>query len=189
MEKGQVTIEMILIFGVFILIVFAVSVPTVFQGQRSAGDIQFTSDAKFATERLATFASSISNQYEKRTIELYIPGSTSAGNASDNKPLIWMATCTITSGSVLNTTVAIVRRSTDGTVTMQETYSFSKNLGGGNWKTYVNTGSGYQEGAIAEDRGRTYDITITWENITSNTVPGCVLSNCSAAAVIQECLS
>lgn len=178
MEKGQVTIEMILIFGVFVMLIFAISVPTVFRGERYARDIQFMSDAKFATEQLATFASSVSNPHEKRNVEIYMPGYTSAGNASDNNPLIWMAMCTTTSGSVLNTTVAIVRRNSEGTVTMQEVYSFSKNLGAGNWKTYINTGSGYQEGVIIEDSGRRYNITISWENITSNTVPSDTPGNC-----------
>lgn len=185
MEKGQVTIEMILIFGVFILLIFAVSVPTVSRGEKFARDIQFISDAKFATEQLATLASSVSNPYEKRNVGIYMPGYTSAGNASNNLPLIWMAMCTATSGSVLNTTVAIVRRDSDGTVTMQETYSFSKNLGRGNWKTYVNTGSGYPEGLIIEDRGRTYNITLSWENITSNTVPRYLTpNNCSAVTTL-----
>lgn len=181
MEKGQVTIEALLILGLFVLLVFAVSVPTVYRTQGDARDIKFVSDAKFATERLATFASSISNTYEKKNVKIYVPGYTSSGNASDDKPLIWMATCTATSGRVLNTTVAILRRDSDGTVTMQETYNFSRSLGTGNWKTYVNTGSGYQEGVIVEDSGRRYDITISWENITSNTVPSSTaISSCDA---------
>lgn len=178
MERGQITIEMILVFGMFVMLVFAVSVPTVFRGEKSARDIQFISDAKFATEQLATFAMSISNPHERRNVGIYMPGYTSAGNASNNLPIIRMVMCITTSGSVLNTTVAIVRRNSDGTVDMQETHGFSENLGGGNWKTYVNTGSGYQEGVIIEDGGRTYNITLSWENITSNTVPVSTPGNC-----------
>lgn len=181
MEKGQVTIEMIFIFGLFMLLIFAVSVPSVFKGERYARDIQFISDAKFATERLATFASSISNPYEKKNVEIYIPGYTTTGNASDNKPLMWMSTCTSASGSVLNTTVAMVRRDSDGTVTLQDTHSFSRDLGAGNWKIYVNTGSGYQERVLIESTGRRYNLTISWENITSNTVPSyTTLSDCDS---------
>jgi hypothetical protein len=180
MERGQVTIEMIFIFGMFMLLIFAVSVPSVLKSERYARDVQFISDAKFATERLATFASSISNPYEKKNIEIYIPGYTSESNSSDNRPLMWMGACTFASGSVLNTTVALVRRASDGTVTLQDTYSFSRDLGTGSWKIYVNTGSGYQEGVLIESSGRRYNLTISWENITSNTVPSYTLADCSS---------
>jgi hypothetical protein len=72
----------------------------------------------------------------------------------------------------------MVRRKNDGTVTQQETYSFTRDLGAGNWKIYVNTGSGYQEGALIESGGRRYNLTISWENITSNTVPSSIIANC-----------
>lgn len=181
MEKGQVTIEAILVLGMFVLLLFAVSVPTVFRAKGDAMDIQFASDAKFASERIATYASSVITSDERKKVEIYLPGYTSSGNASDNKPLLWMATCTATSGNLLNTTIAIVRRDSDSTVTMQETYNFSRRLGTGNWKTYVNTGSGYQEGVIVEEIGRKYNITFSWENITSNTVPSdTTISDCSA---------
>lgn len=171
MERGQVTVEMILIFGLFMVILLGVSVPSVLKGERYARDVQFVSDAKFASERLATIAGAISNPYEKKTVEIYMPGYTSTGNSTDNKPLMWMGSCTSASGSVLNTTVGMVRRKSDGTVTLQDTYSFTRNIGAGNWKIYVNTGSGYQEGVLIESGGRRYNLTISWENITSNTVP------------------
>jgi hypothetical protein len=180
MERGQVTIEMIFIFGLFMLLIFAVSVPSVLKGERYARDVQFVSDAKFAAERLATFASSTSNPYERKNVEIYMPGYTSAANSSDNKPLMWMGMCTSANGSVLNTTVGMIRRKGDGTVTLQDTYSFTRDLGAGNWKTYVNNGSGYQEGVLIESSGKRYNLTISWENITSNTVPSNTLTNCNS---------
>jgi hypothetical protein len=187
MERGQVTIEMIFIFGLFMLLIFAISVPSVFQGERYVRDVQFISDAKFATERLATFASSISNPYEKKNVEIYIPGYIS-GNLSGTEAAMLMGTCIETSGSFLKTTVAIIRRDSNGTVIQSECYDFSKNLGAGTWKMYVNTGSGYQEGPIIETGGNRYSLAISWENITSNTVPDYVgLNDCDAAkALIGE---
>lgn len=179
MERGQVTVEMIFIFGLFMMILIGVSVPSVLKSERYARDVQFVSDAKFASDRLATFAGGISNQYEKKTVEIYMPGYTSSGNSSDNKPLMWMGMCTSASGSVLNTTLGMVRRTGDGTVVLQETHSFSSDLGGGNWSIYVNNGSGYQEGALIESSGRRYNITIEWGSITSNTVPSYTnIANC-----------
>jgi hypothetical protein len=179
MERGQVTIEMIFIMGVFMLLLFSVSIPSVLEGGRYSKEVQFTSDAKFANERLATALGMLSNPYEKRSIEIYMPGHDSPFNSSDNKPVVWMGMCTEASGSVLNTTVAMVRRQADGTVIMQETYSFTRDLGAGNWKIYINTSSGYQEGVLVESAGRMYNFTLSWENITSNTVPSYVLANCS----------
>ena len=179
MERGQVTVEMIFIFGLFMMILIGVSVPSVLKGERYARDVQFVSDAKFASERLATIASTMSNPYEKRNIEIYMPGYTSTSNSTDNKPLMWMGMCTSFSGSVLNTTLGMVRRKNDGTVTLQETQSFTRDLGAGNWKTYVNTGSGYEERVLIESIGRRYNLTISWENITSNTVPSSIISNCN----------
>lgn len=185
MDRGQITIEMILIFGLFILLIFTVSFPTALLGDKNSREVQIASDAKFASDRLATFAASISNPSEKRNVEIYIPGFTSAGNASNDKPIIWSAVCITSDGSFLNTSIAIIMRTKDGTITKQETYSFSKNLGRGNWKTYVNTGSGYSEGVIVEDRGSRYNISISWENITSNTVPKYLsLNNCSAVSTL-----
>lgn len=178
MERGQVTVEMIFIFGLFMMLIIGVSVQSVLKGERYARDVQFTSDAKFATERLATFAGSISNQYERKNVKIYMPGYTTVANSTDNKPLMWMAMCTSASGSVLNTTIGMVRRKTDGTVTTQEAYSFTRDLGDGNWTIYVNTGSTYQEGVIIESTGDWYNITIEWENITSNTVPSYTRTDC-----------
>lgn len=180
MERGQVTIEMIFIFGAFILLIFAVSVQTMIGGERYSRDVQFVSDAKFASERLGTIAGTISNPSERKNVRIYMPGYTSATNSSDNKTLMWMGMCTHANGSVLNTTVGMVRRTTEGVVTLQETYSFSRNLGAGNWTIYVNTGSGYQEGVLIESSGRRYNFTISWENITSNTVPSYTRTNCNS---------
>ena len=180
MERGQVTVEMILIFGLFMMLLIGISVPSVLKSERYARDVQFVSDAKFASERLATIAGAISNPYEKKNVEIYVPGYTSAVNSTDNKPLMWMGSCTSASGSVLNTTIGMVRRESDGTVTLQETHSFTRDIGGGNWKIYVNTGSGYQERALIESSGKRYNFTISWENITSNTVPSYMPVDCSS---------
>lgn len=180
MERGQVTIEMIFIFGLFMLLLIGISVPSVLKGERYARDVQFVSDAKFSSERLASIASTMSNPYERKNIEIYIPGYTSSSNSSDDKTLAWMGSCISASGSVLNTTVGMVRRAGDGTVTLQEMYSFTRDLGTGNWSIYVNTGSGYQEGVLIESGGRRYNLTISWENITSNTVPSYTLANCNS---------
>ncbi|MBU2559535.1 hypothetical protein KKA03_01415 [archaeon] len=180
MERGQVTVEMILIFGLFMMILIGVSVPSVLKSERYARDVQFASDARFASERLVTYAGSISNPHEKKTVEIYMPGYTSSANSTDNKPLMWMGMCTSISGSVLNTTLGMVRRTSDGTVTLQETHNFVRDLGSGNWSIYVNTTSGFQKGVLIESIGKRYNITIQWENITSNTVPSYTQANCDS---------
>jgi hypothetical protein len=182
MERGQVTIEMIFIFGLFILLVFSISVPSVLKGERYAKDVQYASDAKFASERLVTIASSISNPYEKRNVEIYIPGHYS-GNLSDpTSPALLRAMCIDAEGSSINTFFAIVRQNSDGMMIQDEDYEFSKNLSAGDWKIYVNTGSGYQEGAIYEySGGRRYSLTISQGNITSHTIPTYIISDCDDA--------
>jgi hypothetical protein len=182
MERGQVTIEMIFIFGLFMLLIFSVSVPSVFKVERDAWDVQLVSDAKFATDRLATLAGSISHPDEKKNAEIYIPGyTTDFGSAP---PLTLMVTCIEAEGSSLNTSLAIMRWDSECKVVTESDADFSKNLGSGDWKIYVNTGSGYQEGALLEINGAEYDLTISWENITSHTVPSYVANDCDDAEVI-----
>ena len=182
MERGQVTVEMIFIFGLFLLLVFAVSVPSVSKSELYARDVQFVSDVKFASERLATIASTISNPYEKKNIEIYIPGFYS-GNLSEVDSAALRGTCIDADGSTISSLAFILRKNSDGVMVQDEEYEFSKNLSSGNWKIYVNTGSGYQEGALYEFEGRMYDFTISWENITSNTVPSYIIDSCDDAGV------
>ena len=181
MERGQVTIEIILIFGMFLLLIFAVSIPTVLQSGRDADDVQYVSDVKFATERLATFAASVSHPDEKKNVEIYMPGSY-VGNFSDpSTPATLRAMCIDADGRSLDAIAAIIRQGSEGFIVQEDDYEFSKNLGAGDWKIYVNTGSGYQEGALYEYGGKRYNLIISWENITSNTVPSYVISSCDDA--------
>lgn len=182
MERGQVTIEMMLIFGMFILLVVAVSLPTVFEGARHAGDVQFVSDTKFGTERLAAIASSITNPYERKNVEIYIPGYLTDANSAP--PLVFKGTCIETDGRYLNTSTIIMRWDDECRDTGEEDYMFSKNLGVGNWKIYVKNGSIYQEGALIETTGRWYNLTISWENITSDTVPSYIVGSCADAETV-----
>jgi hypothetical protein len=182
MERGQVTIEMIFIFGLFMLLIFAVSVPSVFKGERHAGDVQFVSDAKFATERLATVASGITNPYEKKNVEIYIPGYLTDINSTP--PAIFKGVCIETDGRYLNTSTVIMRWDDECRTTQDEGYNFSKDLGAGNWKIYVKNGGVYQEGALIVISEERYNFDISWENITSNTVPSYVVGSCDEAEVL-----
>jgi hypothetical protein len=180
MERGQVTVEMIFIFGLFLMIVIGVSVPSVSKSELAARDVQFVSDAKFASERLATIAGAISNPYEKRNIEMYIPGFYS-GDLSGSDSAALRGMCIEANGSALNSLAFILRQNSDGETVQEDEYAFSKNLGSGDWTIYINTGSGYQEGPLYEYGGRMYNLTISWGNITSNTVPSYVVNNCDEA--------
>lgn len=182
MEKGQVTIEMIFIFGMFIMIIFAVSLPSVMQASRDAKDVQFISDAKFATDRLATYAGDILNPYEKKNVEVYIPGQITDANSAP--PFLFRGVCIETDGRYLNTTTVILRFDSECNEVQDEGYDFSKDLGAGDWKIYIQNDSIYQEGTLIETSGRRYNLTISWENITSYTVPSYIAASCDDAEVV-----
>jgi uncharacterized protein (UPF0333 family) len=151
-EKGQITIEAILILGFFILIFFSVTVPMVFKSREAAIDTSVLADARFATEQIAGAANQIVVNGSKRTIEVYVPGYDTGS--------ISIGTRICTDGSNLNTTVAIVH----GTVS--EEHKFSTKLYGGNWGLMNNVdGSLF----IAEDSGKRYTIVLEYKSINSTT--------------------
>jgi hypothetical protein len=180
-QKGQVTIEALFIFGVFILLIVSISVPNIFKSINAARDVQVVGDARYAVEQLATAAGGITNPSEKRTLDLYLPGYISAGNAVDGYPLIWMRTCIETDGDVLNTTVFISRRSEAGEIEQEEEYSFTKELPGSGWRIYVPGASGVEQKPVYEEGGKRYHFIVTWENITSVTSPSRIWNNCTEA--------
>ncbi len=130
----------------------------------AADDVAILSDARYAIEQIGATADSITTPGSKRTIRVYVPGFKSAGNTTTNVPVIHIATRICTDGSDLISTVLLVRRESDGDIRRQETHDFTRKLYGTNW-----TLTPSDEDAIVEDRGKWYDITITWKNITSTT--------------------
>jgi hypothetical protein len=162
-QGGQITIEALLIFGAFLLILTSITIPSVFKVQKDAKDVQFVADARYATEQLAALANSINSPYGKAEARIYIPGYTSVGNDTGGRPLIHVGTRICSpDGSNLVTTVLIVRRS--GGSTTSNYYNFTVPLNGGSW-----TVEGPGGEPILEDIGRWRNFTISWKNITSTT--------------------
>ncbi len=156
-DRGQITVEAVLILGFFILIFVGTTLPMAFKARNSALDTTMLADAKFATEQIAGAASSVVVNGSKRTIEVYVPGY--------NSSAIKMATRICTDGSYINTTVGIKRSG------VTESYNFSSKLYGGGWTMTSVSGGSY----IAERSGKRYTIVITYKSInstTSNTLTG-----------------
>jgi hypothetical protein len=164
-EKSQITIEAILIFGMFILVLVGISWPTALRIKTAADDVEVLASARFATEQIASAANTIVTPGGKRTIDVYVPGFRSKGNATGGLPLISIVTRICTpDGENLVTTVRIVRRKSDGTIGRNETHTFNISLYGNNW-TFSAPGSD----AIVEDKGKRYSLALYWRNITSTT--------------------
>ncbi len=160
-ERGQITIEAILIFGMFIIVLVGISYPLAFRVKATADDVAIISDARYATEQIGTSADSVVTPDSKRTIKVYVPGFKSTGNTTTNRPLIHIATRICTNGTDLITTILIARREPDGGYRRLETHNLSRKLMGANWTLGTNV--------IVEDIGKWYDIVVKWKNITSNT--------------------
>ncbi len=154
-EKGQITIEAIIIFGALILIFVGVSVPLAFKVKDAATDVMVVSDARYAAEQILAAANSIATPGEKRTVEVYIPGYKSVGMVGST-PLISIQTNIATNGSALNTEIVITRYRYDGTLKQSEKHSVGRNLYGSNWSMST----------INESSGRRYEFVMQWKNIT-----------------------
>lgn len=174
-EKGQITIEAIIIFGALILIFIGVSVPLAFKVKDAATDVMVVSDARYAAEQIVAVANSISTPGEKRTVEVYIPGYTSVGTVATEagvRPLIWIGTGIGTNdGSNLTTMVGILRLRDDGTLKQSEIRSFTKSLYGGSWTingtgfvTYLPPNVTLPSNWIGETQGGRYEVITTWDN-------------------------
>jgi uncharacterized protein (UPF0333 family) len=181
-ERAQITIEALFIMGVFILLIVSVSTPNILKAVDATRDIRVISDAEYATDSIATVANSITNTYAKKIIKVYIPGYSSAGTVttpSGAHPLIWISTCISTDGDILNTTIRTIRFDTNGNITKNEAYSFTRDLPGDGWGIYFAGTTGSKP--IYEDQGRIYTLIVSWKNITSQTQPTQTLDNCTLA--------
>jgi uncharacterized protein (UPF0333 family) len=155
-NHGQITIEAILIFGLFILIFIGVSVPLAFKARDMASDTGIVADARYASEEIVSTANSISVPEEKRTVQVYIPGFTSAGVSQNGKPLANITTSVSTNGTHLLVVVSITRYREDGSLKQRENHNITKKL----------YGTGWSMSSISENRGRWYSFVIYWRNIT-----------------------
>lgn len=145
-ERGQVTIEGVLIIGILLAIFLAVSIPLAFRTKDNARDVSLVADARYVTERIATAANSIVHPDEKRTIDIYVPAFSSQ---DENIPV------TITTDG--DSLITYIQFPT-------ETKNITIDLYGTNWSIY--DGSTGNAGDLAESSGGRYTITITWANIT-----------------------
>ncbi|WP_456475173.1 hypothetical protein [Candidatus Pyrohabitans sp.] len=164
-RKAQITVEALIVMGAILLILLSVSVPFTLQSGRYARDVQHAGDARYAVEEIATAANSISNEYEKRTLRLFVPGYTSAGVDANGMPIIERTTRITTSddGGALVAQLTQVRRRSNGSVVQNDTYSFQVELYGKGWSVAYANGT---VGDIVESSGAWYTINITYKNIT-----------------------
>jgi uncharacterized protein (UPF0333 family) len=146
-EKGQITVEAVLILGFFILIFIGVTVPMAFDARNTATDTTIIADAKFATEQIAAAASTVIVNGSKRTIDVYVPGYSGGSNNISTR------ICNDSTGSYLNTTVNILRTG------VSEAHNISSKLYGGGWS--FNSGS-----CITENTGQRYTVVIEYKSIT-----------------------
>jgi uncharacterized protein (UPF0333 family) len=139
-EKGQITVEAVLILGFFLLIFIGVTFPMAFTARNTATDTTVLADAKFATEQIGGAAGSVVVNGSKRTLEVYVPGY--------NSPSKSISTTICSDGDYINTTVAI----------NTESYNLSSKLYGGGW--ILNSDS-----CVTETNGSRYDVVVTYKNI------------------------
>jgi|GEM_PF-1999571 len=150
-EKGQITIEAILIMGFFVLVFFSITVPLAFRAVDAARDLSVAGDAKYAFNEIASAANSVVANGSKRTINVYIPGY-NATSANDRRATV---ICTDAGGSNLIGKV-ILRNN--------EVRNFSTPLYGSGWSVRDATGAN----SIIDAVGRRHVITVTYKSITSN---------------------
>ncbi len=105
-NKGQATIEALLIFGVMIII-FVTLVSYTFKADYAAKDVQFVSDARYVTEQIVSSANMVATPGELRTVEVYIPGFTSRDGS------VIMTTNISTDGDNVTTIASITRNATE----------------------------------------------------------------------------
>lgn len=149
-EKGQITIEAILIIGFFVFVFFSITVPLAFRSVDYARDLSVASDARYAFNEILGAASSVVANGSKRTINVYIPGY--KANASSQTRV----TVVCTDGSTLYGKVILAKNN--------EIKSFSAPLYGSGWSL----GDANGISSIIEDTGRRHTITVTWKSIGSN---------------------
>lgn len=155
-NRGQITVEAILIFGLIILLFIGVSVPLAFKAKDMANDAGAVSDARYALEQLASAVNSVSTPGEKRTISIYLPGFSSKGREPGGEPLTKITSAWSTNSTHLLSSISITRYSDDGTLKQNETYSLNKKLNGQGWNMT----------SITESGGKRYDFVVYWRNIT-----------------------
>ena len=162
--KAQITVEALIIIGAILLILLSVSVPSAMFAGRTARDVQHAGDARYAAEELAAAANSITNEYEVRSLRLYIPGYTSAGTAAGGVPLIERTTriTTTPGGDALAVYLTQLRRRSDGSVVQNDTYNFTVELFGKGWTLTLANGTAAE---ISERYGAWYSFNITYRRI------------------------
>lgn len=158
-EMGQMTIEFVILVGLFILILVSTSVPLAFWTTDDAMDVSLVADARYVTEELGTAAEGI-GPGGQRNLTVYIPGYRSQGTVGGN-PFINVTTTMGTDGDSLTTRVDITRYHSDGTLKRSESYNFTRGLPGKGWKVY----SGTTLGNVTEGSGRSYRVLVGWRNI------------------------
>lgn len=163
-EKGQITVEAIILIGIFFLILLSITVPMLFYSKGAAEDVTVVSDARYAVESITSAVNSVVTPGSKRTIEVYIPAARSAGNVSGSTPYINITTTMDTDGDVLIANVSIKRYRSDGTLRVDDVRTITRDLYGSGWVLFDNATQ--TEKGITEEIGKKYDIVITWKNIT-----------------------
>lgn len=143
-ERGQITIEAILLFGIFVTILFSISLPMAMKVKKEALEVSTVADARYTSEQIVTAANSIAYPGGRRTLEVYVPGDSEKN----------INTTISTDGSNLITTVLLPG---DGPKVI------NLSLYGKEWVIYD---SGGNPSNITENQGARYKFIICWKNIT-----------------------
>lgn len=159
-ERGQMTIEFIILIGLFVLILVGTSVPLAFRTTDNAVDVSLVADARYVTEELGMAADGISPGGRKN-LTVYIPGYRSQGSVG-GKQLINVTTVLGTDGDNLTMRVNITRYRSDGTLDRRDSYNFSRGLPGKGWTIY----NGGTLGNVTEGSGRSYRVLVSWRNMS-----------------------
>lgn len=164
-NRGQVTIEAMLIFGILLAIVLGISVPIIFGSSHLSKDVSFSSDARYSMERVASTANGLTNENERRTLDVYVPGQTSPGSTNGGNPLVEksITITTDSTGSNLVASINMVRRYENDSIRSNETHPFTIELNGKGWKVYDTNG---MENPVVESLGERYRVLVSWKNLT-----------------------
>lgn len=149
LRNGQITLEAIFIFGIFMLIFIGVSVPLAFKVKSAADDVSVVSDAGYAVVQIVAASQGVTVPGAKRTVNVYVPGYSSRART--------LTTTLSTDGYNITATVSGM---SDGNKLI------TRSLYGSGWRIY--NGSTGAEAPLNESAGRRYNFEITWSGSIKN---------------------
>jgi hypothetical protein len=161
-RRGQLTIEFLILMGLFILVLVGTTFLFLLETTADAREVDIVSAARFAAEEISSATYSASAPRSKRVLDVYLPGYRSAGVASGGERLANISTILTTDGENLITEVRITRYYQNGSLKLQEEWNFSRRLYGSGWTLYSEGVSG----GVQEEIGSRYRVYIRPGNLS-----------------------